>query len=158
MLSSSTTFRVCSGRSFTCLSPNVFPSDASTVLIDAASASTLTVAPTEPTSSEQSSVAGVFTSNVTELLRYVENPAFSTLTTYLPGAIWRNWYSPRLSETILRRDPFDSSVSETTASLTTAPVVSLIVPRREVVAWPQRAAQLKRTIADIRVSTRILLD
>ncbi len=79
-LSSSTTFRVCSGICLTCISLNGFPMLASVVFTWETSDATFTTSPVALIAMAKSSVAGVFTSSLTSLRVIVANPSFSAVT------------------------------------------------------------------------------
>ena len=108
-LSSSTTFRVCSGICRTCISPKGFPMLASVVFTwETSNARHVHYFSGRTDGHAKSSVPGVFTSSLTSLRVMVANPAFSAVTLYVPGAIWRNLYSPLASVTFWRSKPLSA--------------------------------------------------
>ena len=102
----------------------------------------------EPSSSTTFEVPGEFTNNCKFLISDLRKPAASTVSTYVPGEMVENSYSPAAVVLDSLTKPFSMLLRVTLASPTVAPDLSVTTPCSEVVpVWPQAdaATRAKKT-------------
>src|ERR1700693_4125912 len=87
----------------------------------------------------------------------VVNPAFSTVSLYLPTCTRSKRYDPSFPLVVLREMPVPVFVRITFAPTTTPPDWSVTVPRSEALVWAQRLLVRNQMLANAIALNRIAL-